>query len=210
MEFRLPEAPEKYNAEDQAQLRRAIEQFARQVIVGQGIAGALSKYLDQGSIVGSLLSESGSTVTSGANLGFSPDNTLDIGAGSLRPRDVIAGRDVLAGSSVYIGTGDGRIVANAVNVLSASDVVLFSGVAAGLVLLRNTSIGGTALFLLDSSFPTGGVLVASNGGAIWVANAVPAAAEVRVSMSGTDVIVRAGATRNNNDLRAVLIRARAG
>lgn len=93
-----------------------------------------------------------------------------------------------------------------VTALSAGDVTLFKSVSGCVVCVRNFSVGGSAMFLLDSTFPAAGVLVASNGGAIWVANAAPAAGEIRVYVVGESVVVRAGATRNGNAVRAMLLR----
>ena len=86
-------------------------------------------------------------------------------------------------------------------VSSAVDTLLFSNVSGACVWVRNFTVGGSAIFLLDSTFTANGVLVASNGGAIWN-QAAPGAAEVRIFISGTSVYARAGATRHGNALWA--------
>src|SRR4051812_38216715 len=99
--------------------------------------------------------------------------------------------------------GFGDIAAVSVAVSSAVDIALFNKVSGGVVFVRNMTTGGSAFFLLDSSFPAGGVLVSSNGGAIWNAGA-PAAGEVRLFMGGESIMCRSGATRNGNLLDAVM------
>lgn len=90
-------------------------------------------------------------------------------------------------------------------VSNAVDTLLFTNVSGCQVWVRNVTVGGSATFLLDSTFPANGVLIASNGGAIWVANAAPGAAEVRIWMVGEAVFCRSGATRNGNTLSASML-----
>lgn len=139
------------------------------------------------------------------------DASYDIGAsGGTRPRDMYLYR------FMRMGGVHGMLSYSEVTALSASDVVLYGtgapafacteAVTGALVCVRNFSIGGSAMFLLDATFAAAGVLVASNGGAIWVANAAPGVNEVRVSLSGTNVVVRAGANRNGNAITAMIMR----
>ena len=114
-------------------------------VAAGGTTNQITKFTGPFKIGDSSLADTGTDITSTANLLFSPDNTLDIGAqAATRPRTVYTGTALTTSGAVIIGaapalTGDLRFGANAAIEGVTSLVINESGADLNLIIESDTN-----------------------------------------------------------------------